>query len=308
MGRERRLARRFQAHWGLYLLLLPGAVYLVLMCYLPMFGAVVAFKETDYALGILRSPWVGLRNFKFLVATNDSWLIVRNTLGYNLAFIVTGPVVSITLAIVLSELTNRRTAKVHQTLIIMPHFVSMVVVSYLVFGFLNHRIGFLNAALLKRLGRDPVQWYYEPKYWPFILYFVQGWKSWGYGSVIYLATMAGFDQELYEAAAMDGASRWRQIRGITIPLLWPITIMLFILSLGRIFNSDFGLFYQIPMGQGPIIPVTQTLDTYTYRALMNMGDFGMAAAASFFQSVVGFVTILTANLVVRRMNPDRAMF
>lgn len=308
MARDRHRMKKLLEYRQLYLLLLPGVVYLALLNYLPMFGAVIAFKEIDYALGILRSPWVGLKNFEFLFASNDAWIIVRNTLGYNAVFIVTGPVVSVTLAILLNELTNRRMAKVYQTLIIMPHFISMVVVSYLVYAFLGHQSGFVNSGIFPALGLDAVKWYYEPKYWPFFLFFIQGWKHWGYGTVIYLATMAGFDQELYEAAAIDGASRLRQIFSITIPLLVPIVIMLFVLSLGRIFNSDFGLFFQVPRSQGPLHPVTQTLDTYTYRSLMQLGDLGMASAAAFFQSAVGFFTILSANIAVKRMNPERALF
>lgn len=305
---KREVAKKLHEYRALYVMLVPAFVVLLLMNYLPMFGAVIAFKEIDYALGILRSPWVGLKNFEFLFASDDAWIIVRNTLGYNILFIITGPMVSVTLAILLNELTNRLGAKVYQTLIIMPHFISMVVVSYLVYAFLAHQSGFLNKVILPALGLEGVKWYYEARYWPVLLFLVHGWKHWGYGTVIYLATMAGFDQELYEAAAIDGASRLRQIWHITVPLLTPIIIMLFILSLGRIFNSDFGLFYQVPRSSGPLHPVTQTLDVFTYRALMQLGDLGMASAAAFFQSVVGFFTILSANLVVRKMNPERAMF
>jgi putative aldouronate transport system permease protein len=307
-GKKSPLVKKLYEYRALYVMLIPALVILLLMNYLPMFGALIAFKEIDYSLGIIRSPWIGFKNFEFLFASASAWPIVRNTLGYNITFIVTGPVVSVTLAILLNELTNRRTAKVYQTLIIMPHFISMVVVSYLVYAFLAHQSGFVNSNIVPLFGGEGVKWYYEPAYWPFLLFFVHGWKHWGYGTVIYLATMAGFDQQLYEAAAIDGASRLRQVVHITVPLLTPIIIMLFILSLGRIFNSDFGLFYQVPRNSGPLHPVTQTLDVFTYRALMQLGDLGMASAAAFFQSVVGFFTILTANLVVRKMNPERAMF
>jgi putative aldouronate transport system permease protein len=308
MSYHKGLARRLIEHTDLYLMLLPGIALVVVMNYLPMFGTVIAFKDVDYALGILGSPWVGLGNFRFLFTSDSAWMIIRNTLGYNIVFIVTGPVVTIALAVLLNELTNRRAAKAYQTLILMPYFISMVVASYLLYAFLAHQNGYVNTVILPRLGMDPVKWYYEPRYWPFILFIVNGWKSWGYGTVIYLATMAGFDQELYEAAAIDGAGRFKQIRNITLPLLMPITVMLFILSLGGIFNSDFGLFYQVPMGQGPLLRVTQTLDTYTYRAMIQLGDLGMASAAALFQSVVGFFTILAANFIVRRTTPERALF
>ncbi len=300
-------ARLFQYRY-IYLMLLPGVLFLLVMNYLPMFGALIAFKEIDYALGIIRSPWVGLRNFEFLFATRDAWVAIRNTLAYNGVFIVTGPVVAVALSVMLNELRNKRGAKVYQTLLIMPHFISFVVVSYLVYAFLATSTGYMNTRILPLLGIDPVRWYLEPARWPLILFLVNGWKTWGFGTVIYLASMAGFDPQLYEAATIDGASRWAQIWKITIPLLLPMIMLLFILSLGRIFNADFGLFFQVPRAAGPLIPTTQVLDTFVYRALIRLGDIGMSSAAAFVQSVVGFVTILSVNLVVRRIKPEWSIF
>ena len=301
-------ARLFQYRY-IYLMLLPGILFLLVMNYLPMFGALIAFKEIDYALGILRSPWVGFQNFRFLFATRDAWVAIRNTLLYNGVFIITGPIFSVTLAIMLNELLNKRWAKVYQTLLIMPHFISFVVVSYLVYAFLATSDGYVNTQILPVLGiEEPIRWYVEPARWPPILFMVNGWKHWGFGTVIYLATMSGFDPQIYEAATIDGASRWAQIRKITVPLLLPMIMLLFILSLGRIFNADFGLFYQTPRASGPLIPTTQVLDTFTYRALIRLGDIGMSSAAAFLQSVVGFFTIMSVNLVTRRLKPEWSIF
>lgn len=307
-SQKKSLRVRIYQYRFIYLMLLPGILFLLVMNYLPMFGALIAFKEIDYALGILGSPWVGFQNFRFLFATNDAWIAIRNTLAYNGVFIVTGPIFAVGLAIALNELRNKIGAKVYQTLLIMPHFISFVVVSYLVYAFLATNHGYLNTKILPIFGIEPVRWYLEPGKWPVILFLVNGWKTWGFGTVIYLASMAGFDPQLYEAATIDGASRWMQIWRITIPLLLPMIMLLFILSMGRIFNADFGLFYQVPRAQGALIPTTQVLDTFVYRALIRLGDIGMSSAAAFLQSVVGFITILSVNLITRRLKPEWSIF
>jgi putative aldouronate transport system permease protein len=304
----RSLSSRIFYYRHLYLMFIPCIIFLLLLNYLPMFGVVIAFKRIDYALGLFKSPWVGFRNFEFLFATKQSWIAIRNTLLYNCSFIITGPVVSVIIAVLLNELTNKRVGRVYQTLIILPNFVSYVVVSYLLYAFLATRYGFINTAILAPMGKEGIRWYLEAKYWPAILFLVNGWKSWGFGTVIYLATMSGFDQELYEAATIDGATRWIQFWRITLPLLLPIIMLLFILSLSRIFYSDFGLFYQVPRGAGTILSTTDTLDTYVYRSLVQLGDIGMSSAAAFLQSVVGFTTILSANLVMRRIKPEWSVF
>lgn len=298
------LLKRLREYRHMYLMLLPGILFVLLMNYLPMFGSLIAFKNIDYALGILRSPWVGFENFEFLFGTRDAWVAIRNTLAYNIVFIVTGPIISVAIALAFNELINKRAAKLYQTLIILPHFVSFVVVSYLVYAFLATSSGFVNTQILPALGQEPVRWYLEPERWPWILFIVNGWKTWGFGTIIYIASMAGFNPELYEAATIDGASRWKQIWRITLPQLLPMMMLLFILSLGRIFNADFGLFFQVPRGAGALIPTTQVLDTFVYRALIRLGDIGMSSAAAFLQSIVGFVTILSANLITRRYKPE----
>lgn len=250
---------------------------------------------------------MGLKNFKYLFRTQDAWIITRNTLGYNILFIIVNVIMAVSIAIILSELTTRW-KKVYQSTILLPHFLSTVIISYLVFAFLSSENGFLNNSIFPLFGKEPIPWYTEPKYWPFILVFVQTWRGVGYNCIVYLSTILGFDREIYEASAIDGASKWQQIRKITLPLLRPTIIMLVLLSVGRIFYSDFGLFYQVPMNSGPLIDVTNTIDTYVYRGLMETNNIGMSAAAGVYQSVVGFLLVVLANWTVRRQDADNALF
>ncbi|HOO29303.1 MAG TPA: ABC transporter permease subunit, partial [Lachnospiraceae bacterium] len=257
--------------------------------------------------GIFGSEFVGLKNFKYLFATKDAFIITRNTICYNAVFIVLNTVFAIFVAILLSEMTSKL-KKTYQCLILLPYMISMVIVSYLVFGFLSTENGFLNNTVLKSLGMEPVAWYMEKKYWPFILTFTNCWKVLGYNCVIYMATILGIDRSIFESAAIDGASKWQQIKSITIPLLKPTVIMLTLLAIGRIFYSDFGLFYQVPQNQGALFSVTNTIDTYVYRGLLELGDISMSSAAGLYQSVVGFILVLGANLIIRKIEPDSAMF
>lgn len=291
----------------LYIMMIPGLIYLLINNYIPMFGLIIAFKQVNFQVGILKSPFVGFKNFEYLFKTRDAWLITRNTIGYNVLFIVLGTLFAITVAILLNEVTSKRMKSFYQGLYLLPFMISIVVVSYVVFGFLSTDVGFLNN-FLKSVGRDPVQWYTSPKYWPFILTLVNLWKSFGYMSIIYFATLVGIDRTYYEAAVVDGANRWQQIVSITLPLLKPTIITLVLLAIGRIFYSDFGLFYQVPMNSGPLMPVTNTIDTYVYRGLMTMGNIGMASASGFYQSIVGFVLVITANFVTNKISKEHALF
>jgi putative aldouronate transport system permease protein len=297
----------------LTLLAVPTAVWYILFCYLPMFGIIVAFKrykplpKTNFIISLLKSEFVGINNFKFLFQTPDAWIMFRNTLLYNFIFIVLGIIIPVTLAIMISQLHNKRIAKVYQTGIFLPHFLSWVVVSYFVFSFLSVDKGLFNQ-VMKIFGRDSVQWYMEEKYWPYIIIFLNTWKGVGYGMVVYLASISGIDASLYEAAVIDGATKWQQVKHVTLPMLKPIMIILFILSVGRIFSSDFGLFYQVPRNSGPLVNATQTIDVYVYKALMGMNNIGFSSAASFLQSIFGLVTILSANLIVRKIDPESSLF
>lgn len=294
--------------WPLYLMLLPGVVYLIINCYVPMAGIVVAFKQYNVREGIYHSPNTGLKNFQFLFKTNDAWLITRNTILYNLVFIVLGTVLAITVAIILSEIRNKTAKQAYQTVILIPYLISMVVVSYLVFAFLSDGNGYLNNSILPLFGVEPISWYNEPKYWPFILVIVHIWKTIGYNCILYYATICGIDRSLYEAAVVDGASRWQQIWNITLPCLKSTIVILTLMNLGNIFRSDFGLFYQVPMNSGTLINVTNTIDTYVYRGLMQTNNIGMSAAAGVYQSVVGFILVVTANTVVRKIDNESSLF
>ena len=288
--------------------MLPGLAYLFINNYIPMAGIIIAFKQVNYRLGILASPWVGFSNFEYLFATKDAWIITRNTICYNVVFILLTPVIAIAVAVVLNEITAKLSKKFYQTIILIPYLISIIVVSYLVNALLSTDTGFINNSILEPLGRDSVSWYSSPQYWPFILVLVHIWKGFGYNTIIYYATLVGIDRTYYEAAAIDGANRWNQFVHVTLPGLKSTIITLTLLSVGRIFYSDFGLFYQVPMNSGPLINATNTIDTYVYRGLMQLNNVGMSSAAGFYQSVVGFILVLTANIVVSKISKEDALF
>lgn len=302
--------RRLKNDAPLFMMLLPGFILTFLFCYLPMFGIIIAFKKYTPALGIWSSPWVGLDNFQFLIRSSDTWTVFRNTLAYNLTFIFLGQTLNVALAVALTQIRNKRASKVYQTVMIMPYFLSYVIVSYIVYALLCVRDGFFNTTLLPMLGLDPVNWYISPKPWPFILTFVNFWKATGYGSIVYMAAIAGIDTGLYEAAEIDGANRFKQILYITLPSLKSIIIIQVILNIGHIFNSDFGLFYQVPMNSGALYDTTNVISTFVYRTLGEGGitGVGMSAAASFFQSIVGFVLVVVSNAIVRKIDNENALF
>lgn len=294
--------------WPLYLMFVPGVVYLFINCYIPMFGIQIAFRSYNARDGIYGSPWCGLDNFTFLFRTDDAFVMTRNTLLYNLVFIALGTVLAIAVAIILNEIRSKGAKQFYQTVILIPYLISMVIVSYLVFAFLSSSNGYLNNSVLKMLGQPAVDWYNSPQYWPVILVIVNIWKGLGYNMILYYATICGIDHSLYEAAVVDGANRWQQIWNITLPSLRSTIIILTLMALGGIFRSDFGLFYQVPQNSGPLISVTQTIDTYVYRGLMQTNNIGMSSAAGVYQSIVGFILVVTANFVVRKLDSDSSLF
>lgn len=298
---------RWKRYLPLYLMLLPGGIYLIINNYMPMAGIVVAFKKYNYRKGIFGSDWNGLKNFVFLFKTKDAWTITRNTICYNLIFILLGTLAAVTVAILLSEIKAERAKKTYQTLILLPFLISIVVVSYIVYGFLSTEFGYVNH-VLQNLGKDKISWYSNPRWWPLILVVVNLWKNIGYNCVLYYATLMGIDSSYYEAAVVDGAGRWQRIRYITLPSLAPTIIILTLMSVSKIFYSDFGLFYQVPMNSGPLIDVTNTIDTYVYRGLMENNNIGMSAAAGLYQSFVGFVLVVIANWIVRKKDAQSALF
>lgn len=295
------------ASLALLSMMIPGLLYLLINNYMPMTGIIVAFKNFNYSKGIWGSPWAGLKNFTYLFKTQDAFNIVRNTVCYNLVFIFLNNTCAVAVAIMLNFLRGKMNKKVYQTLILIPYLISMVVVSYIGYGFLSQESGFINK-VLETLGMQPISWYSEQKYWPFILTIINLWKGIGYSSIMYYATVIGIDSALYEAAAIDGASVWKQVWHVTLPALRGTIIIMVLLALGRMFYSDFGLFYQVPMHSGLLADVTDTIDVFTYKALTQLNDVGRAAAAGFLQSVLGFLMVLGANFVVSKIDPDNSLF
>lgn len=306
---KRKKGKRARLKMSLALLsmMVPGLIYLIINNYIPMAGLVVAFKRYDYGAGIWGSEWTGLSNFTYLFKTQDAFNIMRNTIGYNLVFIILGNLFAVTVAIMLNFLRGKLNKKIYQTTILIPYLISMVVVSYIVFGFLSQENGFLNN-LIASLGGEKISWYTQAKYWPVILTIVNLWKGFGYSSILYYATVIGIDSSLYEAATVDGAGRWKQVWHITLPGLKATIITLVLLAIGRMFYSDFGLFYQVPMRSGLISSVTDTIDVFVYKGLTQLNDVGRASAAGFLQSVMGFILVLSANFAVRKLDKDSALF
>ncbi|EFM08929.1 binding-protein-dependent transport systems inner membrane component [Paenibacillus curdlanolyticus YK9] len=306
--RRKSVLKKVWHYRALIILALPGIIMLFINNYLPMFGIFLAFKDLNYTEGIWGSKWVGFKNFEFLFASNDAWKIIKHTLLYNVAFLVINTVLAVLLAILLNEVKNRVLSKVFQSTAILPNFVSMVIVGYLVFGFLNPELGFVNKSILEPMGKETVAWYASPEYWPYILTIVNTWKSVGYAAIVYLAAIIGIDQEYYEAAKIDGAGKWRQMTAITIPLITPVIIILTLLAIGRIFSADFGLFYQATMASSMLKETTEVIDTYVYNALLVTGDTGLASSAGLLQSVVGFVLVISVNFIVRKFSKENALF
>lgn len=292
---------------------LPTTIWYILFCFLPMFGLIIAFKNykitggKSFIYNLLHSDWAGFKNFSFLIRSNDLFVILRNTILYNLAFIVLGMVFSVGLAIMISLLHNKRASKVYQTMMFFPYFMSWVVASYFLDAFLNQDNGLINS-IMRNAGKEPIQWYMSAGVWPFILIFMYLWKSTGYNMVIYLSSISGIDTTLYEAAVMDGANKRQQVWHITLPCLKSVIIMMFILNVGKVFYSDFGLFFQLSQGSsGSIFKTTATIDTYVYNALQSSTPIGMTSAATFFQSVACCITILLANAIVKKIDEDSAI-
>ena len=294
--------------WPLYLMFLPGVVYLFINSYIPMFGIQIAFRQYNARDGVYGSPWCGLKNFEFLTKTKDAWIMIRNTVLYNIVFIVLGTVLAVTIAIILNEIRSKAAKQAYQTIILIPFLISMVIVSYLAYAFLSTSNGFINNTLVKLFGINAVDWYNTPKHWPIILVIINIWKGLGYNMILYYATICGIDSTLYEAAVVDGATRWQRVVHVTLPALKSTIIILTLMALGGIFRSDFGLFYQVPLNSGPLINVTQTIDTYVYRGLIQNNNVGMSSAAGLYQSVVGFVLVSVANGIVRKIDNESSLF
>ena len=291
----------------LLLMCAPASIIILFISYFPMAGLIVAFQRFSYSKGFFGSEWVGFQNFKFLFLGGNAWRITRNTIGLNVLFIVAGLVVSIIFALMLYEITRKNFIKIYQTVMFFPYFISWVVVSYIVYAFLKMDGGLVNTVLLK-FNIPAVQWYSEAKYWPFVLLIAYLWKWTGYYCIIYYTGLMSIDNEFFEAAEIDGATKFQKTIHISIPLLTPLITIMVLLQIGRIFYSDFGMFYNLPMNSGMLYETTDVIDTYVFRSFRVTGEVGMASAAGFYQSFVGLVMVAVSNLVVKRINPENALY
>ena len=312
-GKAARTRRRFsKKNFFLLTMVMPGAIWLLLIRYLPMLGVVIAFKNykaqkpNTFWNNLIKSDWVGLKNFQFLSSPATATMI-RNTLAYNAVWIALVLVIAVTFAVMMSELKNRFMAKAYQTMMFFPYFLSWVVASYFVLAFLDPTSGMIPS-IQKSLGLKPTQFYMTKEPWPIILTISNLWKNVGYSSVLYLAAITGIDTTLYEAAAVDGATKPQQVWHVTLPGIRPMIIILLIMSVGKIFNADFGLFYNVPQNSGPLYPVTQVIDTYVYNTYANTHNMGMSSAAGLLQSAVGCLCIIMTNAIVRRLDAESSLF
>lgn len=292
---------------ALLLMLTPAVLFFLLFAYVPMAGIVLAFKQFNYQGGIFGSPWNGLENFRFFMESGDAWRVTRNTALYNIAFIIVNNLLQIVTAILLFEVAGKWFRKVTQTVLFLPYFISWVVVGAIAYNLFNYDVGTLNV-MLRSIGLGPIDIYNTAAYWPLILIVVSAWKALGYGSIMYLAAITSIDTEMYEAAEIDGANIFQRILKITIPNLMPTVIILFLLAIGNIFRGDFGMFYNMVGNNGLLFSSTDVIDTYVFRSLTSSNEIGMSAAAGFYQSILGFATILLANYAVRKYDKDRALF
>lgn len=299
--------RVFRDNFELSVLLLPGIIFFLIFSYIPMMGVIIAFKDYRNNLGIFKSEWIGFKNFEFFFTSQDAWRIARNTVGYGLLFIILGIVCAVTIAILLYEIKNKLALKFYQTTMILPHFLSWVIVGYITYILLEPNIGVINQ-ILKLFHVEGINWYLEPKYWTIILPVVNVWKTVGLNCIMYYAALMGIDEQLFEAATVDGASKWKQIRYITIPSLVPLMTILTILHIGNIIKGDFGLFYNIPRNVGLLYSTTDIIDTYIYRGLQTGDDIGITTAVGLFQSLVGFIMVVVTNKIVKKISPENSLF
>ena len=306
-GKKSNFIREIMKYKILWIMALPSIIYFLLFSYVPMFGAVLAFKKYDYALGILKSPWCGIENFKFFFNSGQALLVTRNTFLYNLVFIFLGNIMQMITAIFLSEIKNKKIKKTAQTFVFFPYFISWVIVGAFLYNIFSVDYGVMNS-ILKGLGMQPVNVYNTPKYWPFIISIIEIWKGLGYGSVVYLAAVTGIDTSVYEAAEIDGASLIQRVMYITVPSLRATMIMLILLGLGRVFRGNFDMFYQLVGNNGLLYNYTDVIDTFTFRTLLFSNDIGMSSAVGLYQSVLCFVFIMLANAVIKKIDSDSALF
>ena len=301
------IRKDFSKNWMLFLMCVPAILFFLLFSYIPMPGVYLAFVRYNYADGIFKSPFIGLENFRFLWLSGDLWRITRNTLLYNIAFILLGNTVQITVAVLMNELRSQWFRKTSQTLMFLPFFISYVLVGLFVYNFLSFEYGTLNS-ILRSLGREPVETYSNPAIWKYVIVLTHIWKNTGYGSIVYFAAIMGLDPEMYEAAEIDGASAWQRIRYITLPCLRPTFVILLLFALGGILKGNFDLFYNLVGSNPRLYPTTDIIETFVFRSMIVSFNFSSAAAVGFYQSIFGFLLVMTVNWIVRKIEPDYALF
>lgn len=308
MGKHfRSFAEEVKKNRALFVMAAPAAILVFVFSYLPMSGLVLAFKNYRYDLGVFGSEWNGFENFRYLFESGVGWQITRNTAVYNMLNLITSQALAVLIAIFITEINKRMFKKVSQSIILLPYFISWVVVGIFVYNLFNYETGLLNG-VLKAVGAEPVNLYSMPNAWPWIICMFNSWKWSGYNSVIYIAAITGVDGEIYEAASIDGANIFKRIRYITIPSIKPTIITMLLLQVGRILRGDFEMFYQIVGNNGQLFDKTDVIDTFVFRSLLNNGNIGMTAAAAFYQSVLCFLIIIIVNAVVKRVDEEYALF
>lgn len=305
--REFTFLYQIRKHKVLLLMLAPAVLLTIVFSYIPMAGVVIAFKNFRYTDGVFGSPWVGLQNFKFFFLSDKAWSVTRNTFLYNIIFIFINAFLEVSFAVMLSVIARKFFVKLIQSVMFLPFFISWVVVASVMQNVFGYEYGVVNS-ILRSINVQPVDIYNKATVWPFIITFFSAWKNVGYGTVVYLASITSFDPQMYEAADIDGATVFQKTFKITIPSLTPTIMIMFLLALGNVFRGDFGMFYQLVGNNTVLLPTTDVIDTYVFRLLMSSSDFGMSSAAGFYQSVLCFVTILVANALVSRVQPDYAIF
>ncbi|MGL1890330.1 MAG: ABC transporter permease subunit [Spirochaetaceae bacterium] len=291
-----------------FLMSLPALTYLFIFNYLPLAGSVLAFKDYKYNLGIFGSKWVGFENFEFLLTSNDLWRITRNSIGYGVVFIICNTVLALIVALLMYQLTNRIALKIVQTSVILPNFLSWIMVAFIVYIFLNAQSGVVNT-FKKSMGFDVFDWYTKASAWPIIIPLIHAWKNVGWMSLVYYSALMQINSELFEAAELDGANKWQQAWNISIPSIAPVIATMSLIAVGTsVIRQDLGLFLQVTRNSGLLYRTTDVIDTYVYRATVQVGDIGMSSAVGLFQTVIGVILVLITNSIIKRMSPESAIF